>query len=79
MTNLEKYNRIFRENLGVKEEELSGLEYRKIPQWDSIGHMDLIADLEEVFEIQMETPDVLAFTSYEKGKQMMAEYGVVIE
>ena len=56
---------------GVKKEDLPGLKYRGIPQWDSIGHMDLMADLEGEFEIRMDTPDVLAFTSYEKGKEIL--------
>ena len=79
MTNLEKYNKDFSRNLGVKKEDLPGLKYRGIPQWDSIGHMDLMADLEGEFEIRMDTPDVLAFTSYEKGKEILAAYGVELE
>ena len=79
MTNLEKYNRAFIHNLGVKEEELAGLKYRGIPQWDSIGHMDLMAELEGEFDIRMDTPDVLAFTSYEKGMEILAEYGVDVK
>ncbi|HIZ07301.1 MAG TPA: acyl carrier protein [Candidatus Eubacterium avistercoris] len=79
MTNLEKYNKAFIRNLGVKKEDLPGLKYRGIPQWDSIGHMDLMADLEGEFEIRMDTPDVLAFTSYEKGKEILAAYGVELE
>lgn len=76
MTNLELYNRAFIRTLGVKEEELKELKYRGIPQWDSIGHMELMADLEGVFDIRLETADVLAFTSYKKGKEVLAEYGV---
>lgn len=79
MTNIEKYNRAFINNLKVKEEDLPTLKYRGIPQWDSIGHMDLMSDLEEIFEIRMDTPDVLAFTSYEKGKEILASYGVELE
>ncbi len=78
MTNLEIYDRAFIRNLGVKKEELKELKYRGIPQWDSIGHMDLMADLEGAFDIRLETPDVLAFTSYEKGKEVLAEYGVEV-
>ena len=52
MTNLEIYDRAFIRNLGVKKEELKELKYRGIPQWDSIGHMDLMADLEELLVIR---------------------------
>ena len=70
MTNLEKYNKIFIGMFHKTEEELPGLKYRGIPLWDSIGHMDLVGELEEAFDIHMDTPDVLDFTSYEKGKEV---------
>lgn len=79
MSNLEKYNEIFRGNFRKTDEELPGLKYRGIPLWDSIGHMDLMAELEETFGIHMDTKDVLEFSSYEKGKEVMGRYGIVIE
>ncbi|WP_024345097.1 acyl carrier protein [Lacrimispora indolis] len=78
MTNLEIYNRLFIRALRVKEEELPGLKYRGAQSWDSLGHMDLISDLEETFDIHISTSDVMAFSSYEKGKEVLAKYGVVI-
>ena len=65
-----------RENLRVKQEELPGLKYRSIPSWDSIGHMDLMSALEEAFGISMDTADVLDFSTYEKGMEILAKYGV---
>lgn len=79
MDNLEKYNQIFCSMFRKKEEELPGLRYRGIPLWDSIGHMDLIGELEETFNIRIDTRDVLDFTSYEKGKEVLGRYGVVIQ
>ncbi|MCI6156596.1 MAG: hypothetical protein SOW48_06170 [Peptoniphilaceae bacterium] len=79
MTNLEKYDKIFRENFSVTQDELKDLKYRGIPAWDSFGHMSLISLLEERFEILMSTKDVLAFTSYEKGKEILLNYGVEME
>lgn len=79
MTNLEKYNKVFQRVLRKEGEELKGLRYRGISAWDSMGHMNLMGELEEMFDLMMETPDVLAFTSYEKGKEIMEKYGVVME
>ncbi len=79
MNNLERYNKIFMDVFRKKEEELKGLKYRGFDLWDSIGHMDLVAELEEAFEIRLETSDMLDLTSYEKGMEVLAEYGVVIE
>ena len=77
MTNLEKYKRAFMLNFRVKEEDLPGLEYMGIIQWDSVGHMGLIAQLEEQFGIMMEPDDIVDLSSFEKGKEMLAaKYGV---
>ena len=76
MTNLEKYDRLFLTAFRVKPEELPGLKYRGIPLWDSLGHMDLMGDMEETFKISIGTADVLDFSSYEKGKEILAKYGV---
>lgn len=79
MTNLQQYNKIFCGMFHLKEEQLPGLKYRAIALWDSIGHMDLMGELEEAFDIRIETQDVLDFTSYEKGKVVLGRYGVTIE
>ena len=52
------------------------LEYNTIPEWDSVGHMGLIAELEEVFDIMMEMDDIIDFSSYKKGFELIAKYGV---
>lgn len=78
MNNLEKYNDAFIKIFGVKEEQLVGLKYQDIEAWDSVGHMSLIAALEEAFDIMMDTDDIIDLSSYEKGKEILAkdEYGV---
>ena len=79
MTNLEKYNHVFLDILRVREERLPELKYLETPKWDSMGHMTLIGACEEAFEIMMETPDILSFTSYKKGKEVLKKYGVEID
>ena len=64
MTNLEKYDKAFLSNLKVTKDQLPGLKYRGIEAWDSVAHMDLIADLEDAFDIMMEMKDILDFNSY---------------
>lgn len=78
MTNLEIYNNAFKEAFGIEESELAGLEYQAIPAWDSVGHMNLIAALEDAFDIMMDTDDIIDFSSYEKGKELLAKYDTVI-
>lgn len=78
MTNLEKYNKAFTMTFGKKEDVLPTLKYRGIPEWDSVGHMDLVVCFEELFDIMLETTDILEITSYEKGKEILGRYGITI-
>lgn len=54
------------------------LVYQSVPTWDSVGHMAMIAALEGRFEIMMETDDVIDFSSYLKGMEILAKYNVAI-
>lgn len=77
MRNIEKYNKIFMDIFEVKEEQLDEkLEYQSILEWDSVGHMSLVAEIEEVFGIMLETDDIIDFSSYEKGKEILGKLGV---
>ncbi|WP_302589873.1 acyl carrier protein [uncultured Muribaculum sp.] len=76
MTNIEKYNHAFCEVLELDEKQLTDLVYQGTELWDSVGHMTLIASLEDSFDIMLETDDIIDFSSYEKGKNILAKYGV---
>ena len=78
MTNIEKYNNAFVETLEVTEEDLQGLTYQGVSSWDSVGHMSLIAALEDAFDIMMDTDDIIDFSSYKKGMEILSKeaYGV---
>ena len=52
--------------------------YQCIPAWDSVGHMGMIAALEETLDIMMETDDIIDFSSYTKGKETLSKYNVII-
>lgn len=78
MTNLEKYENAFISSFGVEKDSLNGLTYQSIVDWDSVGHMNLIAELEEAFDIMFETDDIIAFNSFEKGKELLKNYGVEV-
>lgn len=78
MSNLEKYDNAFIECFKISKEQLAGLKYQDIQAWDSVGHMSLIAALEDTFDIMLDTEDIIGFSSYEKGKEILtkADYGV---
>ena len=78
MNNLEKHTQVFVETFGVTEEEAVNLKYQDIDAWDSVGHMGLISALEDAFDIMMDTDDIIDFSSFEKGKEILMkdDYGV---
>lgn len=78
MTNKEKYINAFVESLDVKPEQVEELEYQSIPAWDSVGHMGLIAEIEDAFDIQFETDDIVEFGSFKKGIEILKNYDVEI-
>ena len=72
MSNLEKYKKAFVSSLNVNEDTLSEkLAYNDIPEWDSIGHMSLISALEDEFSISFETDDIVDFSSYIRGIEIL--------
>jgi acyl carrier protein len=76
MSNLESYKKIFSETLSVGYDKLENLNYNDIPDWDSIGHMTLISNLEEKFDISIDTDDIVDFSSFSKGKEILKKYKI---
>lgn len=72
MTNIEKYTQTFVESFEIPAEQVSALKYQDIPAWDSVGHMGLMAKIEEAFDIMMEPDDIIDFSSFEKGKEILS-------
>ena len=52
MTNLDRYNKAFVESFNIEKDELDGLKYQDIEAWDSVGHMQLMAELEDEFDVE---------------------------
>ncbi len=73
-----KYDTAFTESFGIDESALDDLEYESIVEWDSVGHMGLMAEIEEAFDVQLEMDDVIDFGSYDKGKEILKKYNVEI-
>lgn len=78
MTNREKYIQAFVEGLEIDESEVEGAEYQALPNWDSVGHMGLVAAIEDAFDIMMDTDDIIDFSSFEKGIELLKKYDVEI-
>ncbi len=79
MSQKEKYSEIFRKSLSIGNDKFSEeLKYNEIEEWDSIGHMSLMSGLEEEFKISFETDDIIDFSSYQKGIEILRKYKVNI-
>jgi acyl carrier protein len=77
MNNMNKLQTAFIEALGIEEDlVVDSLKYQSIPQWDSISHMVLISEIEDVFDIEIDTDDVIDMSSFEKAKEIVLKHGI---
>ena len=77
MSNKQKYQDIFIKSLSINGKKFDeNIKYNEIPEWDSIGHMTLISGLEEEFDISMETDDIVDFSSFKKGIEILKKYSI---
>ena len=79
MNNKKKYQDIFIKSLSLNSEKFNeNIKYNEVPEWDSIGHMTLISGLEDGFNISLETDDIVDFSSFKKGMEILNKYKVNI-
>ena len=77
MSNKQKYQDIFIKSLTIDSKKFNeNLKYNEIAEWDSIGHMTLMSELEEGFNISMETDDIVDFSSFKKGIEILKKYKI---
>jgi|TARA_B110000967_G_scaffold171492_1_gene182015 acyl carrier protein len=77
MSSKKKYQEIFIKSLAINEKNFNeDIKYNDVPEWDSIGHMTLISDLEDGFEINIETDDIVDFSSFKKGIEILEKYKI---
>ncbi len=78
MEKLNLYKEAFVESFEIDIKIVEKLEYQSIEQWDSVGHMVLMSALEEKFEIMLEMDDIIDFSGFERGKEILSKYDVII-
>jgi len=77
MSASQRLTAVFRETFELDEGvDVTSLRYRELPQWDSVGHMRLVAGIEDAFGIMLETFDVLDMSSYAKSVEILGKYNV---
>ncbi|MDA8584570.1 acyl carrier protein [bacterium] len=77
MASDKKYKEIFIKSLNLKNSDFNeSIKYNDVPEWDSIGHMNLISALEDEFKISIDTDDVVEFSSFKVGIKILKKYKV---
>ena len=80
MSNQQKLTNAFTSALDVDQSIITdSLEYNTIPQWDSIAHMSLIAELESEFDIMLDTDDIVDMSSVAKAREILEKYDIKFE
>lgn len=76
MTNIEIYKNCFVEGLELDMESVESATMESVERWDSIGQMSLVALLEDAFNIELDPDELMSFTSYSAGIQILKDHGV---
>lgn len=76
MSNIEKLKEAFVEGLEIPMEEVEAATMESVAKWDSIGQMSLVAIIEDAFGIEFEPDEVMQFTSFEAGKEILKNHGI---
>ena len=76
MTNIGTYKNCFVEGLELGSESVENASMDTVENWDSIGQMGLVALVEDAFSIELEPEELMSFTSYEAGIEILKNHGV---
>ena len=70
-----KLKEVFVEALGISKDIITDdLKYNEIDEWDSVAHMSLIGEIEDSFDIMLDTDDIIDMSSFLKAKEIVSKY-----
>jgi acyl carrier protein len=79
VSNLEKYERAIRDIFELSEDADVTLSERGITDnWDSLGHLMLISEIEDTFTIEIAPEDIIKFKDYKSGIELLKKYDIEI-
>ncbi len=77
MSNQEKLVEAFVNALNIDVANVQdSLSYQGIPEWDSISHMILVSEIETIFDVSIDTDDVIDLSSVGKAKEILTKYNI---
>jgi acyl carrier protein len=77
LNNSEKLVQSFVNALNIESQQVTeSLSYNEIAEWDSTAHMILIAELEDQFDVMLDTDDIIDMSSVAQARKILAKYDV---
>ena len=77
MLNIEKYNKAFVDVFAVDITALNdNFSKETVGEWDSVHQLNIVANLEESYDVMLEPEDIMSFTSYQVGKAILEKYDI---
>ena len=65
------------EVFSVAENQLNeNFESKKVDCWDSVRQLSLTTAIEDAFDIMLDTEDIIGFSSYVNGKEILRKYEI---
>ncbi len=69
---------VFREVLQRDDLQLNSIStFEDVPEWDSLAHVNLIAAIEERFDVKFTVPEIMEMNSVEEIREVLATKSVV--
>lgn len=76
MSDEEKLIIAFTTTMNIPSSEVKdSLTYQSIPEWDSMAHMRLVAEIDNSFNTMLDTEEILDMSSVKKTKEILSKYG----
>jgi len=69
----DKFTILFKKVMGI-DEITNDLSMNNMRQWDSLKHVELLTEIEEVFDIDIELEDIVSMTNVTGILQILSKY-----
>lgn len=77
MSNNSKLNDAFAQSLRIDLTRITDeLTFNTIEEWDSVAHMALVTEIETVFDVMLDTDEILDLSSVVKAREILSKHGV---
>lgn len=53
--------------------------YNSIPEWDSVAHMSFVTEVETLFDIMLDTSDIIDMSTFGNIRKILGKYGIRLE